>query len=95
MEKLDSATAVFKCDAGKLLKLMSLDETAPDSWRAEEMPTMLRHQLSASIELDITSAGTGEAELERLAGSAAEAAAAGIKTFEELFHHGQPPLGKR
>ena len=28
-----------------------------------------------------------------MAGSAAEAAAAGIKTFEELFHHGQPPLG--
>ncbi len=93
MENLDSATAVFKCDAGKLLKLMSLDETAPDSWRAEEMPTMLRHQLSALIERDLGSADAGGAELERLTGAATEAAVAGIKTFEELFHHRQPPLG--
>ena len=53
MANFDSLQAVFKSRAEQLSKIMSLDETTPDAWTEEDLPAMLRHQMSAPLEFDL------------------------------------------
>ncbi len=82
MPDFDSTAAVFKSGPEQLLKIMNLDKELPGAWKERDRPQMLRHTMAAPL----------EAELKAIVGDSNLAASAGIKTFEELFQHPQPPL---
>src|SRR6266478_8764942 len=82
MPDFDSAVAVFKSSPEQLLKLMNLGEQLPEAWKERDRPDMLRHIRAAPL----------ETELKATVGDENSGAAAGIKTFDDLFQHPQPPL---
>jgi len=71
---------------------MDLDASMPDVWQEADLPALLRHQLSAPLGFDLRTFPGSEAEERTRDESLAEAASASIKTFEDLFFRGDPPL---
>jgi hypothetical protein len=82
MPDFDSTAAVFKSGPAQLLKIMNLDKELPGAWKEPDRPQMLRHTMTAAL----------EAELKTKVGDGNLGPSAGIKTFQELFQHPQPPL---
>ncbi len=92
MVEPDSSQAVFKSSPAQLAKIMNLDETTPDVWNDQDLAAMLRHQMAAPLNFDLTSlklqAARADARTETLASAAKER----IKSFKDLLFHPEPPL---
>jgi len=73
----DSTTDIFKGDPGRLVKLLELEADSGRDWQPDELGPILRHQLASPVKADIQDA---------------QSEADGIRTFEELFRHPQPPV---
>ena len=92
MAEFNSSEAVLRSSTGQLAKIMNLDEGTPDAWSEEDLAAMLRHQLAAPLEFDLGGLKpTGSRAKERYK-VLNEAAALGIRTFQDLFRHPRPPL---
>jgi hypothetical protein len=91
MTAFDPSKALRQSNAAQLSKMIELDPAAPDPWTPRDLPAMLRHQLTAPLEFDLGIMKLpGRAAADRkhaLAG----AAAAGVKSFEDLLF-GKDPL---
>jgi len=92
MTAFNPSKAVRSSKAAQLSKMMDLDPAVPDPWTTRDLPGMLRHQFAALLEFDLASmklpgraAGNRKDALEG-------AAAAGVKSFEDLLFHQEPPL---
>ena len=92
MTAFNPSKALRSSNAAQLSKMMDLDPAAPDPWATRDLPAMLRHQFAALLEFDLASmklpgraAGNRKDALEG-------AAAAGVKSFEDLLFHQEPVL---
>ena len=92
MANFDSSEAVFQSSTEQLAKIMNLDEATPDAWSEEDMPAMLRHQLAAPLEFDLSSVEMKGAEAKKRDRTLTGAAKERIKSFEDLLFHREPPL---
>src|SRR5437773_10752285 len=92
MRNFNAKTAVFKSSSPRLLSLINLDETAPDQWDPEDMAAMVQHQFSAPLHFDLSAAEEGKLAPKTRHQTLTEAAAARIKSFEDLLFHAKPPL---
>jgi hypothetical protein len=92
MAESDSSQAVFKSSAAQLAKIMNLDETTPDVWNDRDLAAMLRHQMSAPLNFDLTSVEMKAAKAEARTETLASAAKERIKSFKDLLFHPEPPL---
>ena len=92
MAESNSSEGVFRSSAEQLAKIINLDEATPDAWSEEDLAAMLRHQLEAPLQFDLSSVEmTGrqaKSRDETLTGAAKER----IKSFEDLLFHQEPPL---
>lgn len=91
MADFDSSRAVFKSSATKLSKIMNLDVTKDDAWSERDLPGMLRHQLSAPLEFDLSRSPPSKSS-ESISDGLSAAGAGRIKTFKDLLEHPKPPL---
>jgi hypothetical protein len=92
MANFDSLKAVFTSRAEQLSKIMNLDEAAPNAWAEEDLPAMLRHQMSAPLEFDLSSLELGKSEEAARDQTLSAADACRIRSFQDLFEHPAPPL---
>jgi hypothetical protein len=92
MQNVDPAQAVFRSDAEQLSKILSLNESTGDAWTERDLPAMLRHQLAAPLQLDLSSLELRPSEMATRDHTLKEAAGSGIRTFQDLLEHPRPPL---
>ena len=92
MAEPDSSQAVLKSSPAQLAKIMNLDETTPDAWTDQDLAAMLRHQMAAPLDFDLTSLELKAAEAEARTETLAGAAKARIRSFQDLLFHPGPPL---
>ena len=92
MANFDSLQAVFKSRAEQLSKIMSLDETTSDAWTEEDLPAMLRHQMSAPLEFDLSSIELSQSEEATRDKTLSAAAGSRIRSFQDLFDAPAPSL---
>ena len=71
---------------------MDLDEATPGAWSEQDLPAMLRHQLSAPLEFDLSSLEVKGAEVRARDKTLTAAAKERIKSFGDLLFHPEPPL---
>ena len=92
MVNSNAAAAILRSEARRLSKILHLDETTPDDWSQADQAAMLRHQMSAPLDFDLGGRKlTGSRVRERYQ-VLHEAAALGVRTFQDLFRHPGPPL---
>ena len=92
MANFDSSAAVFRSDAQQLSQIMSWDEATPDAWNDQDLAAMLRHQLAAPLEADLSHLELPKSEAKTRDETLGKAASAQVRTFQDLFQHPQPPL---
>lgn len=92
MANFDSLQAVFKSRAEQLSRIMNLDETTDDAWAEADLPAMLRHQMSAPLDFDLSSMELSQSEETTREKTLSAAAASRIRSFQDLFEHPAPPL---
>jgi hypothetical protein len=80
---------LYKTDPKLLARMMDLDEEPEQVWSEEELGPILRHQLSASVKFDLE---TLEEEASSKLESLLVGGGAGIRSFNDLFHHPHPPI---
>jgi hypothetical protein len=91
MTDFDSSEAVFRSDARQLSKIMNLDDL-PNAWIEQDLPAMLRHQLSTPLDFDLSSVEVKGAEAKAREKTLTGAAKERIKSFVDLLFHPEPPL---
>ncbi len=87
MKTSDSSETIFKLRPEGLARILALDEAAADVWAPEEMQAIWQHQLSAPIELDLSTV-----ESARSMKKSPELASFLALRFGELLGHSQPPV---
>jgi len=81
----------FRSDPERLARVFSLAiEDGDPLYSQEELGPILRHQLAALIEIDISGLDPGSQRLLRAAAACGEGS--GIATFRDLFDHPSPPV---
>lgn len=86
----DVTTDLFRSDPEHLERLFALALEHHPDYRPEELGAILRHQLSTSVEFDLSSLDPGSQRLLRAAAACGEGG--GIRTFRDLFCHPAPPI---
>jgi hypothetical protein len=85
----DPKDSVFRAEPRRLSALLDLSEAVGQVWQPEELGAILKHQLSAPVRTDLIetkeSGTAGETPGPQFGGSE-------IQTFDDLFHHPQPPI---
>ena len=74
---------------GLLSELIGLETAAPRAWNAEELGAVLRHQLSAPVQFELSQ--LSKATAGKLA-TLADAQHLLLKSFSDLFQHPNPPV---
>ncbi len=92
MAEFNSLEAVVRSSTGQLAKIMNLDEGTPDAWSEEDVAAMLRHQLAAPLEFDLSSVEMEDAEARRRDKTLTGAAKKRIESFGDLLFHREPPM---
>jgi len=85
MANFDSSAAVFKSSVEQLSRIMNLDEARPGDWSLRDLPAMLRHQLSAPLEFELSRLPASKSPQTMRDGTLSG-------TFRDLFEHPKPPL---
>jgi hypothetical protein len=81
--------AADNSEPGALADMLAIDQEAMRLWEPEELAGLLRHQLAAPLEFDLTDAGTASIEdVTRFSQSPERS----IRTFGDLLHHPAPPI---
>jgi hypothetical protein len=89
MSEPDSSAAVFKSGPKGLAALMETGAEGARLWRPDELAAIFRHQMSASVLVDLGGFDPGTAvRLKTLS----EAQGLLLKSFSDLFHHPSPPI---
>ena len=73
-------------------KIMSVDEATPDAWNEQDLAAMLRHQLTAPLEFDLSAVELKGRQAKNREETLTGAAKERIRTFEDLLFHREPPL---
>ena len=81
--------AVFDTDRQQLATLLDLSPDAEHIWQDEELGAVLRHQLSAPLQVDLINLERGLALKVR---TLAEAQGLVLKSFGDLLAHPHPPV---
>ena len=89
MSESDASTAVFKSRANKLAALMATGEERARLWRADELASIFRHQMSAPVLVDL---GTFDPRTATRLRILSEAQGLLLRSFDDLFHHPAPPI---
>jgi len=76
-------------DPRALGRVMGLGGTGERIWRPEELATLLRHQLSASIQFDLGNLDAGMAARLKALGAGENLL---LNSFNDLLHHPHPPI---
>lgn len=84
----DTTDHVNKTNPQILARILGAAD-ADRPWRREELGAILRHQLSAPVEFDLTSLGRGVARKLKMLGSTSGLL---LNSFDALLHHPNPPL---
>ena len=92
MIEFDPSKAVRRSSAAQLSKIMELDPATPEVWTGQDLPAMVRHQFAASLEVDLGSVKLTGGIARSRKQALTEAAAAGIKCFEDLLFQREPSL---
>jgi hypothetical protein len=87
---LDTTAEVFRSDPERLARVFALAENRGADYRPDELGSILRHQLSTSVEFDLRHLEAGSQRLLHAAAACGEGG--GIRTFGDLFRHPQPPV---
>ena len=89
MSESDSSAAIIKGRAKELSALMTSSDERGPLWRADELASVFRHQMSAPIAVDLGSYDTRTANhLKTLSASKGLL----LSSFADLFNHAAPPL---
>ena len=80
---------MFMTGAEGLARILQMDQDGSDLWGAEEMQAIWKHQLSAPIELDLSTVESGRSSEFR---AAPDTTIFLKKTFGELLEHPRPPV---
>lgn len=81
--------SILDSDPGRLASLMDMDDGAGRLWSEDELAAILRHQMSAPLQVDLGGLQKGlPGRLQTLA------AAKGLllRSFGDLLHHPNPPV---
>ncbi len=73
----------------QLARLLSIDDDRRDFWRDDELASVLDHQLSSPLQMDL--AGMAEDEAGHLR-ALADTRGMTLKSFDDLLHHKNPPI---
>jgi len=92
MKKSYASEVVFLSTPEQISQLLHLDEKKPEPWREEELRDMVRHQMSASLEFDLSSVHVNEPESKIISKSFIFAAQSEMRTFDDLFRNPNPPV---
>lgn len=76
----------------QLARIIRLDETTSGHWTEQDLQAMLRHQMDAPLEFDLSSVELVPAKQQTRSRALEDAARARVRTFAELFKHPAPPL---
>jgi hypothetical protein len=87
-----SSKVVHKSTPEQVSKLMRLDETTPEAWQREDLTAMVRHQLSATLEFDLSTLNLDANQQEIVTQSGRGPARSGLRTFGELFQASRPQV---
>ncbi len=92
VHEFDSTSAVNRSDAGRLLRLLDVNEHTSTSWPMADVGAMFQHQLSASLDFDLSGEVVHGATTVAALKDLPVAGHAGITTFGTLFLHNEPPM---
>ncbi len=87
----DSRNRASACSAGDLASIIALEDTesVAETWPADELGEVLRHQLSAPLLVDLEAVGRVDAQrLKTLCGAKGLI----LKSFGDVLHHPSPPF---
>ena len=85
----DPKHSVFDTDRKQLAQLLDLEPGAERIWASEELGAILKHQLSAPLQVDLINLEQGLAvKLKNLA----ESQGLLLKSFADLLYHPNPPV---
>ena len=92
MKKLYATDLLFTSTPEQVSRLLKLDQTNSESWHAEDLRSMVRHQMAAPLSFDLGSIPLSPAEQKTAAETLAQATRSDIPTFGDLFQTEHPPI---
>lgn len=84
---MDTSSDLMRCGPSRLVRLLEMK--AEHHWRPEEFGTVLEHQLSAPIQVDL---GGLDSELVPKLKTLSEAEGLLLRSFADLLYHRCPPV---
>ena len=88
----DSSERIGKLNPAQLSQLLTLGEKTAEVWDARDLAGMLRHQMAAPLNFDLTTLPLTKLAAKTRDQNLAEAATARIKSFGDLLFLAEPPL---
>lgn len=85
----DIHAEIRKTDPKRLVQIIKLREQSDRLWNPDELSDILKHQLSAPVDVNLSRLGRGVA---RRAMTACAAEGLLLKSFRDLFFHPHPPI---
>jgi len=85
----DSEHLVQRAQPGSLADVLDCTENKSPLWRPAELEALLRHQMAAPVQVDLSSLAPALAEQLR---GLSDAQALTLRSFADLFQHPQPPV---
>src|SRR5215471_6746370 len=92
MKKSYAADFVKRSSPERLSVLLKIDPSASDSWGAEDLSGLARHQMQAPLDFDLRSVSLERAQQQTASESLTDAGRSNIATFGDLFGNPSPPL---
>jgi hypothetical protein len=81
----DFRKEILKAEPKRLAALLEIDQALSRVWRSHELAAILKHQLTAPVELDLAEGSAGQT-------APSPTQFPEIGSFDELFHHPAPPI---
>jgi hypothetical protein len=79
---------VLETDPKHLASLIGDDEVGERIWKPDELASILRHQMTAPLQVDLAGVGGAAGQLKE----AAESRGLLLRSFGDLLQHQQPPV---
>lgn len=89
MPEPDSSAAIIKGHASELSALIASGDEHGPLWRADELASLFRHQMSAPIAVDL---GSFDARTANQIKTLSTAQGLLLSSFSDLFNHPAPPV---
>ncbi|PWU21947.1 MAG: hypothetical protein C5B50_00475 [Verrucomicrobia bacterium] len=92
MKKQNAAELVSSSTPDQMAKLLKVDPKTSEAWGPDDLRVMVRHQLSAPLDFDLSPSEPATGQEKRFSDTLTVARELGTRTFSDLYFSPAPPI---